>query len=445
MNSEDNRSCTCTYLGRSLSDQVTPGGKLAPLPLLSTWPNPELRYWGSLCSVCLARLYNQPIGRLPCQNICWSASYIQNRDRDITTKTRVNSPTKMPLKKKSKKDMKGEDTDPEEYGLSVAAAAKLEAKVTRPFCDKLGTEIKRAVGRSLEDYPRGENKVFRALVPRRDEDDMTWAADDEARIQALVEQPGSLPNELCKCPPVVDGAWRTCFRFLGCLASDIVGRKNNLVYGTNSHRGKNAYWSESFCQGLQYLIFHPHFNKSTAKMGLALQWASICRTQDSRKHSLNGYHGDVFLMMLQDVIQSAPGEPPAVQLEVARLLYKEESPGEDEPVWYNLLVGIDDASKRVQNKFDKLPGDMSKLYMVTSEDMAAVLSALDDIRHFSLPRYFPHQTYYDILAFTRCSDDRPSKKDVQEAIKQVVLSDLRHEGMQEFLVSPIPDSPQWPL
>lgn len=352
----------------------------------------------------------------------------------------------MPPKKKTKTDTKKKgEMELDDYGLSFAAAAKLEATVTVPGQDQLSTEIKRAVGRSVQDYPRGKNSVFRALIPKRDEEDLFWTDEQEEEITALLEDAGSLASELCKCPPIIDGVWRTCFRFLGCLASDVVGYKNRLVYGSNAHRGKNAYWSEAFCKGLQYVMLHPHFRKNTAHMGLALQWASICRTDDRRKHSLNGCHNDVFLMALQDVINSTPGEAPAVQLEVALLLYKDSFPGEDDPAWFQLLMGIDAASKRVKNKFDKLPEDMSKLYMVTSEDAFAVLSGLDNIRYFSFPMYLGHQTYHDTIAFTRCSDDRPNKKDVEEAIKQVVLSDLRSQGKQELLGSPIPSSPQRPL
>lgn len=347
-----------------------------------------------------------------------------------------------PKKKKTKANTKGEEMGVNDYGLSVATAAKLEATVMVPGQDELCAEIKRAVGRSVQDYPRGENSAFRALIPKRDEQDLVWTDENEDEITALVEDAGSLPNELCKCPPVIDAVWRTCFRFLGCLASDVVGYKNRLVYGSNQHRSKNAHWSEAFCKGLQYVMLHPHFRKSTAEMGLALQWASICRTDDRRKHLLNGCRSNMFLMALQDVINSTPGEVPAVQLEIARLLYKDSFPGEDEPAWFQLLMGIDAASKRVQNKFDKLPEDMSKLYMVTSEDLAAVLSGLDNIRYFSFRMYLGHQTYHDTIAFTRCSDDRPSKRDVEKAIKQVVLSDLRNQRKQELLGAPIPGSPQ---
>lgn len=347
--------------------------------------------------------------------------------------------------KKSKAQKKGEEID--EYGkdMAAAAAARLEARVMVPGEDELRAEIKRAVGRSVQDYPRGENSAFRALIPKRDEQDVFWTDDNEEEITALVDDEGSLPNELCKCPPVIDAVWRTCFRFLGCLASDVVGYKNRLVYGSNQHRSKNAHWSEGFCKGLQYVMLHPHFRRSTAEMGLALQWASICRTDDRRTHVLNGCNSNVFLMALQDVINSTPAEVPAVQLEVARLLYKDSFPGEDEPAWFQLLMGIDAASKRVQNKFRKLPEDMSKLYMVTSEDVAAVLSGLDNIRYLSFRMYLGHQTYHDTIAFTRCSDDRPSKEDVEKAIRQVVLSDLRNQRRQELLGNPIPGSPQRPL
>lgn len=351
----------------------------------------------------------------------------------------------MPPKKKNQATAKKEEMGSEDYGLSVAAAASLEHKVALPAYGESLADMKRAVGKSLEDYPRGENSDFRALVPERDQDDGFWMDFQEDEIQALVEEPGSLPKELCECPPVVDATWRTCFRFLGCLASDIVGRKNHLGYGSNSHRAKNACWSESFCKVLQCVMLHPHFRKSTAKMGLALQWASICRTEDGRNHTLNGCSGDAFLMMLQDVINCAPGQPAAVQLEVAHLIYKQECPGEDPPAWYQLLVNIDDASKRVQNKFGRLPDDMSELYMVTSEDVAAVLTGLDGIRYFSLRLYQHHDMYHDAITFTRCSDDRPSKPYIEQAIKKVVLADLRHQKKQELLGRSTPDLPRRPL
>lgn len=324
-------------------------------------------------------------------------------------------------------------------------AVKLDKKVKQPASNRLGAEIDRAVSRSLEDYPRGENSAFRALIPDRDENDPSWTDEQEEDIVALVEQSGSLPNELCECPPIVDATWRTCFRFLGCLASDIVGRKSHLVYGSNSKRGKNAFWTLQFCRGLQYLMMHPHFRGSTVKMGLALQWAAICRTEDGRRHALNGCGNDIFLMILQDVINAAPGERPAVQLEVAHLLYKKEPPYEEIPPWYQLLTNIDNIIKRRKNDFDKLPEDVSGLYMVTTEDVNAVLAGLDDVRYHSFRLYYHHETYHDTIAFTRCSDDRPSKTDVKKAIREVVLSDLRHQRKQEASGPSVPDSPRRPL
>lgn len=351
----------------------------------------------------------------------------------------------MPPAKKKRRVAEGEEARVERKERRVTKSLKLEEKVKQPAYESLSAEITRAVGRSLKGYPRGENRAFRALVPRRDEDDPTWTDEQEEEIVALVEQPHSLPNELCKCPPIVDTTWRTCFRFLGCLASDIVGRKNHLVYGTNSHRGNNAYWSQSFCQGLQRLMLHPHFRSNTAKMGLALQWASICRTDDCREHSLNGWQCEVFLMILQDVIRAAPGEQPAVQLEVAQLLYNEDIPREDPTPWYQLLLNIDVVSKRRGNTFDKLPEDMSGLYMVTTEDVNAVLAALDNIRYFSFRLYHHHETYHDTITFTRSSDDRPSKKDVQAAIREVVLLDLRQQKKQEASEPPDAGAIRWPL
>lgn len=323
---------------------------------------------------------------------------------------------------------------------SADTEAKLESKVTQPALEHLGAEIAQAVKKIPQDYPRGNDEDFKALIPKRDEDDLSWTDEQEEEIKALVGKQDSLANELCRCPPPVDGVWRTCFRFLHCLASDIVGRRNRLVYGTN--RGRNAFWSDNFCNMLHYVMLHPHFRKCTSSMGLALQWAVICRTDDRRKHCLNGCEEDVFLMILQDVIRATAGKRPVVQLEVAHLLYKTGRPPADPPLWYQLLVNIEVLGKRQANSFKKLPKDVSQLYVVVTEDVSTVLESLDEIRHLSLPHYYHHTTYGDAVSFTRSSDDAPTKQNIKQAIEAVVLSDLRDQKKQESSGPSIPDSPR---
>lgn len=56
---------------------------------------------------------------------------------------------------------------------SADAEAKLDGKVTQPALDHLGAEITQAVKKIPQDYPRGNGEDFKALIPKRDEDDLS--------------------------------------------------------------------------------------------------------------------------------------------------------------------------------------------------------------------------------------------------------------------------------
>lgn len=77
--------------------------------------------------------------------------------------------------------------------------------------------------------------------------------------------------------------------------------------------------------------------------------------------------------------------------------------------------------------FRKLLKDISQLYIIITEDMSTVLELLEKMRHLSLSHYDYHKTYGNAITFTQSSNNAPTKQNIKQAIKAVMLSDLRDQ------------------
>lgn len=138
-----------------------------------------------------------------------------------------------------------------------------------------------------------------------------------------------------------------CYFFTGRLVTDLVGFKIGLVWGSDHHNAKNKKRSEPFVHRLQHIICHPFFRGNLLWMRLALQWSTICRTDDRRRHLLNGSKGDVFLRMLAEVMHRAQSEDCRLRAgalrRVALRFYRQEymEYGVEDPGWSVLMEGIE--------------------------------------------------------------------------------------------------------
>lgn len=331
-----------------------------------------------------------------------------------------------PRPKKTKKLNVNEKRLQKVYGASSVRLAKAMHDAVRDVPDK---------------YNNRSRKHFLSLLPKVEFDE-DWTEEDERQLEERV-MASDEGKDIMGVKYSLISVYKICYFFTGRLVTDIVGFKIGLVWGSDHHNAKNKKWSEPFIQRMQYLICHPFFRGSLLWMRLALQWSAICRTDDRRRHLLNGSKGDVFLRMLAEVMQHAQRKDrrmrPGALRRVALRFYQQEymEYGDEDPDWSVLMEGIE-ARVCAKTPTGRKVGaeDPSNLsppdtYIVTIQDVNAVLAALDGMRGFTFQKFHHSESVWGVSQLNKSHHDWPRKAEVEAAVKAVLLEEERQVARRD--------------
>lgn len=314
--------------------------------------------------------------------------------------------------------------------------------------EDIGPVIEESIQRSVEEYaatrvaPNGNDESqaerqqatekFRSLIPRPTFDGQ-WTERDEQGLTQEAERDAEFQHR-CTYQDCINGTWKTAYKFMGCLATDIVGPKSYLVFHDDHATSKTRFWATRFCRKLSNLIVQPVFAANPEKLALAIQWTVICRTGDRRKWRLSGCNDeDEFLRILGEVIeQSQDGtESPQTLRLMALRLFKRKYPtrGGGSPLWCQFLQRIEE--KAPENTYLAEQGRDSQdfgdfeFYRVNTTDLGNLLDAIREVRVCGFPMFHDPTTVAMTVLYTRDPFDLPLRSQVMEATRAVLLSHRR--------------------
>ncbi|KAG6362046.1 hypothetical protein INS49_010275 [Diaporthe citri] len=289
----------------------------------------------------------------------------------------------------------------------------------------LPTVIEEPIQNSVDDYAKHDDPQakqtdmiakFTSLIPRPTFDD-AWTEQDEENLKQEAERDAQFQHR-CTYQDYVNSVWKTAYKFMGCLATDIVGPKTYLRFHSD----------------------HPVFKGDPGKLALAIQWTVICRTKDRRRWRLSGCGSDdPFLSILKAVVERSQDgtKSPRMLRRMALGIYKERHPtqGFQDPLWNQFLQRIEEQAPKkkspVEQEVDSQDfGDLD-LYRVNATDLNNLLGAIVNVRMFGFP-VFPDPTALAMtVLYTRNPTDIPMKPQVIEATKAALLAHRREARRAE--------------
>lgn len=309
---------------------------------------------------------------------------------------------------------------------------------------RLQESIQSGISRCKDKYPPRTREDFLALLPKATTDD-EWTEEDEKQMKSALKATARW-KDLSGVRDATVGVWKLFFRFTGRLVTDVLGLSTGLVY-----KGQKK-WPDSFCQPLHTYLCLPFMRGNVMRLRLALQWAVICRTNDRRRHYLNGCEQDVFLRMLAEVMHHQDGTVgPATLRRIALRLYMDKfgQHGDEEPEWSALMANIEarrcppDKKRRGADKGKGPAPDLSApdAYEITTSDLNAVIQAADDMAIFFFKSHHHSQTAKEVIGLARAVKDAPFKEDVVKATKAVLLAEQRQKQQQSRAAQGSPRAP----
>lgn len=302
---------------------------------------------------------------------------------------------------------------------------------------RLTRAMDRSVLRREQEFNGGTPKEFKHLIPKPQYDDF-WTIEDQENLERWTESDQDFQKR-CEIREPLVGVWKTAYRFLGCLATDIVGPSSGLVFRSDTQKGKGGQpmWTATFCEVLTAIILHPLFSGSTEKMSLAIQWAVICRTDDRRKYKIRGCEDDLFIRELKSVIdEHQHGTRTARDLrELACYKYMGAHKNVIEPpVWSQFLGHIErKASRYAQGRRDEddVVGPQDVQYFVNISDVRAVKGALDRMEYLGMRMFVDSRAATDAVKPSKDLHDIPNTELTRMAIKAVLLQEQRNKKRLE--------------
>lgn len=264
--------------------------------------------------------------------------------------------------------------------------------------------------------------------------DIEWTAEQEEFLdQAKSENP-----KLAKMNQNHKSLYKTVFRFMHCLPSDIVGPKTFLEF--DSSLAASNQWTMHFCTRLGELVPQPLFRGSPAKLALAIQWAVICRTDDRRKYRLSGCADDGFLQCLTAVIaEKQDGTKTCVKLRKAAVkLYREKYPGEgfEEPLWCQLFRHIEERTFPDGEPLEKAQEGWDDPYLVHTEHLTTVYISLNQMQHLSLRMFTDSDTVHATAELSRRFNDRPLLLEAEKAWEAHLITWQQEKASRGIQLSP---------
>lgn len=307
--------------------------------------------------------------------------------------------------------------------------------------------IDESIQNSVDDYAKSDNpqakqtdliEEFRSLIPRPTFDD-AWTRQDEENLEQEAGRDTEFQHR-CTYQDFVTSVWKTAYKFMGCLATDIVGPKTYLRFHSDHATSKNRFWAAPFCQKLSAMIVQPIFKGDPGKLALAIQWTVICRTGDRRKWQLSGCGSDEpFLHILKAVVERSQDgtKGPRKLRRMALGVYNERhpTPGFQDPLWNQFLQRIEEESPKqkspVEQEEDSQDFGDFDLYRVNTTDLNNILGAIVNVRMSGFPM-FPDPTALAMtVLYTRNPTDLPMKPQVIEATKAALLAHRREARRAE--------------
>ncbi|KAL1883230.1 hypothetical protein Daus18300_000288 [Diaporthe australafricana] len=275
---------------------------------------------------------------------------------------------------------------------------------------------------------RENTERFRALIPKPSFDE-SWIENDEAALVARADGDSAF-DHLCTFETYLGGVWKTAYKFMECLATDIIGPKTHLKFVSDHARSKNKYWARAFCMHLQDIIVQPVFSRNPAKVALAMQWAVICRTKDRRKWRLSGCDDDFFLRILVEVINNHQdgSKAPHLLRRMAKEIFRSKYPGRGDSTWCQLLQRIGEAvvaSRKVsQPAIDngEQENGYFRFYEVNTTDLKIIITAIREMTVCSFPMWNDPDLVARTVLFSRHNLDLPYQKEIVDANMAVLLS-----------------------
>lgn len=305
----------------------------------------------------------------------------------------------------------------------------------------LPSVIEESIHNSVEDYANRDDpkpkqtdliEKFRSLIPQPTFDDL-WTEQDEENLEQEAESDAEFQHR-CTYQDYVTSVYKTAYKFMGCLATDIVGPKTYLRFHSDHATSRNRFWAAPFCQKLSAMIVQPVFKGDPGKLALAIQWTVICRTKDRRRWRLSGCGSDdPFLSILKAVVERSQDgtKSPRMLRRMALGIYKERHPtqGLQDPLWSQFLQRIEEQAPRkkppVEQEEDSQDFGDFPLYRVNATDLNNLMEAIVNVRMSGFP-VFPDPTALAMTAlYKRNPNDLPFRPQVIEATRAVLLSHRR--------------------
>lgn len=272
---------------------------------------------------------------------------------------------------------------------------------------------------------------FRSLIPRPTFDEL-WTEKDEKNLLHETEKDADFLRH-CAYQGYFSITWKTAYKFMGCLATDIVGPKTYLTLNDHHATTMLRWFASRSSRMLSSLIVQPVFAANPEKLALAIQWTVICRTKDCRKLRLSGCNDeDEFLRILEEVVEHSQDgtKSPQTVRHMALRLFKRRYPtrGGEDPLWCQFLQRIEEKSPEdttlVLQEDSHDIGDF-KIYRVHECDLANLLAAIREIRVFGFPMFHDPDIVSKANFYSRDPVDVPLKPQVMEATKAVLLAHRR--------------------
>jgi hypothetical protein len=209
----------------------------------------------------------------------------------------------------------------------------------------------------------------------------------------------------------------------------------NLAYDATAHapvniggvQMPNPIWSTTFCEWLRRLVVHPFFQGSPALLAVVIQYAVKLRTNDRRWWPLENPTSDVFLDELAMAFRNShPAQSSREVHTVACTAIKQR--GKILPPISALFREME-TSIPIAAAVSNISENPFAPYMVTTADVKAVATALDDLHIRGAPAFFPSDFNFSWVRSGLRSNDQPSgaagvTRAMQKAHRRAVQAEI---------------------
>lgn len=119
--------------------------------------------------------------------------------------------------------------------------------------------------------------------------------------------------------------WKTCIFAMNCWPTSIITIEHHLAYEPDpASRTESLLWSAAFCQYLTTILLNDRSQRHAPTVRTYLQYAVICRTNDTSMWPLEDFEDSRFLEKMVDAMKqdSTPRQSiPAIHQKIVRELY----------------------------------------------------------------------------------------------------------------------------